>query len=240
MIRVDGRKPEELRSVIIEPEYVIYPEGSVLISIGNTVVLCNVSIEERVPHWFQEQDMPGGWITAEYGLLPRSTHTRTNRETHGLSGRSQEIRRLIGRSLRAAFNLSKLGERTFIVDCDVIQADGGTRTASITGGYVALRLALNKLIDVGNIKTDVFNSPIAAVSVGIVKGLPLLDLSYEEDSMADVDLNIVMNSQMEFIEIQGTAEGKSFSRDSLDQVLDLASIGIEELLMIQNQAYQNK
>ena len=222
----------------MKPDYVRYPEGSVLTSIGNTVVLCNVTIEEGVPRWFQDQEKAGGWITGEYGLLPRSTHTRTKRETRGLSGRTQEIRRMIGRSLRAGYNLDQLGEYTCIVDCDVLQADGGTRTAAITGGYTALRIAIQKYVKDGRIKQEVFKSPVAAVSVGLVNGYPLLDLCYEEDSKADVDFNIVMNADGDFIEIQGTAEGKTFTKDSLDCLLSLADRGITELLKTQKQVYQ--
>jgi ribonuclease PH len=232
-MRVDGRKNDELRPVTITTDYVIYPEGSALIQAGNTHVLCNVTVESMVPRWMQNQGVPGGWITAEYAMLPRSTQTRSRRETHGLGGRTQEIRRLIGRSLRAAVDLEKLGQRTCIVDCDVIQADGGTRTAAITGGYVALRLALQKLIDQGQIPADTIQESIAAVSVGMVNGRALLDLCYDEDSAAEVDVNIVMNGEGKYVEVQGTAEGALFSRPTLEELLDLASKGISELLEIQ-------
>jgi ribonuclease PH len=197
---------------------------------GKTRVLCNVSVEPGAPHWKEAQNIPGGWITAEYALLPRSTQERTPRETRGLRGRTQEIRRLIGRSLRAGVDLEKLGERTLIVDCDVIQADGGTRTAAITGGYLALRMALTSLVGAGELDPAVFKSPIAAVSVGIVEGQPLLDLCYAEDAAAQVDVNVVMNAAGEYIEVQGAAEGDPFSRASLDGLLDLAEQGIRELL----------
>jgi ribonuclease PH len=233
MARIDGRRADELRPVSITPNYVKYPEGSVLIAMGETRVLCNVSVQEGVPSWKQEQGYTGGWVTAEYGMLPRSTHTRTARETHGLGGRTQEIRRLIGRSLRAAVDLEKLGQRTFVVDCDVIQADGGTRTAAISGGYLALKIALQDLIDAGEVDPDVFLSPVAAVSVGIIAGEPMLDLCYREDATAEADLNVVMNASGDFIEVQGTAERASFSRDLLDKMLDLAAKGIQELLAIQ-------
>ncbi|MEE8356578.1 MAG: ribonuclease PH, partial [Anaerolineales bacterium] len=198
---------------------------------GKTRVLCNVSIEDQVPAWMEKNDHPGGWITAEYALLPRSTTTRVNRETRGLSGRTQEIKRLIGRSLRAGFDLSLLGNRTLIVDCDVLQADGGTRTAAITGGYAALRLALKTLVEAGAISPDVFSSPVAAISVGILSGAPVLDLNYIEDAQAEVDLNVVMNQEGDFIEIQGTAEGSTFSRDDLNSMLELAESGIQQLIL---------
>ena len=233
-MRIDKRRPDELRPVMMIPEFVIYPEGSVLISMGNTKVICNVTVEEDVPIWMKVSQRGGGWVTGEYAMLPRSTSTRTQRETRGLGGRTQEIKRLIGRSLRAAVNLEHLGSHTCIVDCDVLQADGGTRTAAVTGGYVALVLALRKLIQFGKISEDVFASPIAAVSVGVVEGVPLLDLCYEEDSDADVDVNVVMNGNNEFIEVQGTAEGATFPRRVLDELLDLAQKGISELLAYQH------
>jgi len=239
MNRADGRRPDEIRPVVLRPDYVKYPEGSVLIAMGDTKVLCNVTVESGVPRWIQEQGKVGGWVTGEYALLPRSTHTRTMRETRGLGGRTQEIRRLIGRSLRAAVDLEGLGAYTLIVDCDVIQADGGTRTAAITGGYVALRLALQKLVDAGTITEDIFLPPVAAISVGIVNGRPLLDLCYQEDSDAEVDVNVVMNAAGEFIEVQGTAEGVPFSRDRLDELLDLASAGIKHLIEVQKFVYNH-
>lgn len=230
MARYDGRSNKQIRPVEFTLNYVDYPEGSVLISIGKTRVLCNVSVEDQVPEWMKKNDLPGGWITAEYALLPRSTTTRVKRETQGLSGRTQEIKRLIGRSLRAGFDLSLLGNRTFIVDCDVLQADGGTRTASITGGYAALHLALKDLVEGGSISPEVFLSPMAAISVGILSGTPILDLNYAEDSQAEADLNVVMNQEGEFIEIQGTAEGSTFSRDTLDTMLEYAESGIQQLI----------
>ena len=233
MRRLDDRKPDEIRPVTIITDYVLYPEGSVLISMGNTKVLCNATIESGVPAWMKASGRSGGWITAEYSLLPRSTHTRTQRETRGLSGRTQEIRRLISRALRAGFDLEKLGEHTCIVDCDVIQADGGTRTAAITGGYTAVALALGKLIDSGCVSPAIFLNPIAAVSVGFVYGSPLLDLNYKEDSIAEVDLNLVMNRRNEYIEVQGTAEGSPYTRSALNTLLDLGTKGIRELFHIQ-------
>ncbi len=235
MERIDGRRYDQLRPVSMETDFIRYPEGSVLISTGKTKVLCNVSVEEGVPEWMERKDLGGGWVTAEYAMLPRSTHTRTPRERAGFGGRAQEIRRLVGRSLRASLNLDKLGYRTCIADCDVLQADGGTRTASITGGYVALALALQEYIREGEMSPEVFASPIAATSVGLIRGEPLLDLCYREDASADVDVNVVMNADLQFIEIQGTAEGDPFSRESLDGLLDLAIRGIEELFEIQRQ-----
>jgi len=211
-----------------------YPEGSVLIELGATRVVCNVTVEERVPAWLMGQDQ--GWVTAEYALLPRSTHVRTPRETMGLRGRTQEIRRFIGRSLRAAVNLEKLGQRTLIVDCDVIQADGGTRTASVTGGYVALAIALNKLIRGGLLPPDVLKTPVAAISVGVVNGQPVLDLCYDEDSIAEVDFNVVMTARGEYVEVQGTAEGQPFTRQVIHQLLNLAEKGIQQLFAVQKQA----
>lgn len=215
------------------PDYIVYPEGSVLIAAGETRLLCNVTVEERVPAWMRAQQVAGGWVTAEYALLPRSTHRRTPRETDGLRGRTQEIRRLIGRSLRAAVDLTRLGDRTCILDCDVIQADGGTRTAAVTGGYVALAIALRKLIHGGLLPPEVLKPAVAAVSVGVVGGQPVLDLCYEEDTIAQADFNVVMNARGEFIEVQGTAEGAPFARTTLEALLDLAQTGIGQLLVIQ-------
>ena len=237
-MRVDGRKPDELRKISITPDFVSYPEGSVLISTGETRVLCNVSIEDTVPKWMLAQGIPGGWITAEYAMLPRSTHTRTPRERTRLGGRTHEIRRIIGRSLRAAVDLKKLGPRTCIVDCDVLQADGGTRTAAITGGFVALAFALHNYISEGKISSRVINSEVAAVSVGIVDGLPMLDLCYSEDAAAEVDTNVVMTAAGEFVEVQGTGENATFSRHSLDEMLNLAYIGIGQLIEIQKQVIE--
>ena len=233
MSRNDGRAVNQLRPVSIMPDYVEFPEGSVLISVGKTRVLCNVSVENKVPSWMDQDGSTRGWITAEYALLPRSTSTRVQRETRGLSGRTQEIKRIIGRSLRSAFDLDLLGGRTMIVDCDVLQADGGTRTAAITGGYAALSIAIRKLVDQEEIPAEVFISPVAAISVGLIENKPVLDLDYSEDSRAEADLNIVMNLDGEYIEIQGTGEGATFSRDTLDELLDLAAKGIQDLFEIQ-------
>ena len=233
MPRFDGRSNDQLRPVSFQPDYVEYPEGSVLVSFGKTRVLCNVSIDEKVPAWLDDPGSNRGWITAEYALLPRSTTTRVKRETMGLSGRTQEIKRLIGRSLRAGFDLNLLGKRTLIVDCDVIQADGGTRTAAITGGYVALRLALGKLIHKKLLSPEVILSPVAAISVGLLSGEVLLDLNYQEDASAEADLNIVMNQAGDFIEVQGTGEGATFSRSDLDLMLKVAELGIQQLFSLQ-------
>lgn len=235
-MRADGRKADELRKIEILPGYIEYPEGSVLITVGKTKVLCNATIQEGVPRWMQLQGIPGGWVTAEYAMLPRSTVERTNREVSATGGRAQEIRRLIGRSLRAAVDMEKLGPRTCILDCDVLQADGGTRTAAISGAYVALAIALRRLPGKGNLDQKVLKSAIAATSVGIVNGLALLDLCYEEDSRAEVDVNVVMNDKGEFIEVQATGEDNTFPRSALDGLLDLAYKGIGELLALQKNA----
>ncbi len=233
-MRLDGRASDELRPVTFTLDYVVYPEGSVLIEMGATRVLCNVTVDDYVPRWRRESGL--GWLTAEYALLPRSTHDRTPRETRGLRGRTQEIRRLIGRALRVCLDLEKLGSRQLIVDCDVIQADGGTRTAAITGGYVAVALALRRLIGQGVIPPETLGIPVAAVSVGTVDGQAYLDLCYAEDAQADVDLNVVMTGEGKYVEVQGTAEGPPFDRPLLDHLLDLATAGIEQLLAWQQQA----
>jgi ribonuclease PH len=232
-MRQDDRTPEQLRPVSIELAPVKYPEGSALIKMGDTWVLCAATVEDGVPRW--RYGGGKGWLTAEYALLPRSTQERTRRR-HIEGGRAQEIRRLIGRSLRRAVDLERIGQRTVIVDCDVIQADGGTRTASITGGYVAVALAVQTLVEQGAISPDVLNPPIAAVSVGVVDGVPLLDLDYSEDSRADVDLNVVMDVDERFIEVQGTAEGEPFPRATLDRLLSLTVPGIRELIHRQREA----
>ncbi|MFL7809307.1 MAG: ribonuclease PH [Anaerolineae bacterium] len=233
-MRPDGRRPDELRPVKFTLDYVDYPEGSVLIELGSTRVLCNASVEEAVPAWMAGKGR--GWLTAEYALLPRSTHTRTPRETQGLRGRTQEIRRLIGRSLRAAVDLDLLGERTLVVDCDVLQADGGTRTAAVTGGYLAVALALRRLTERGAVSAATLKPPVAAISVGVVEGQERLDLCYAEDRDAEVDLNVVMTAGGELIEVQGTAEGEPFAREALDHMLDLAAQGILGLVQRQREA----
>jgi len=238
-MRPDGRQPDQLRPVTFTPGYTDYAEGSVLVTIGapgspgGTRVLCNASIEDKVPQWLAGKGQ--GWLTGEYSLLPRSTHTRTPRETTP-SGRTQEIRRLIGRSLRVCVDLTQLGQRTLTLDCDVIQADGGTRTAAVTGGYVATVLAVRELIDVGLVPPDVLVTSVAAVSVGIVDGEPHLDLCYAEDSQAEVDCNVVMTAEGRFVEVQGTAEREPFDRAALDRLLALAERGIRELMAAQQAA----
>ena len=228
LLRHNGRQHDQLRPITFIAHFIDYPEGSVLVKWGNTRVLCNLTIQPGVPSWLSGQGQ--GWMTAEYALLPRSTQTRTPRETHGLKGRTQEIRRLIGRSLRMAVDLTRIGERTLLLDCDVLQADGGTRVASVTGGYLALALGLTPLIKSGEIPPEALKPPIAGVSVGVVHGQPLLDLDYEEDSQADVDMNIVMTARGEFIEVQGTGESEPFSKDMLNQLLKLAEKGLQEIL----------
>ncbi len=234
MSRPDNRAFNELHPITFTPNFTMHAEGSVLVSTGNTRVLCTASIEESVPRW--KEAAGGGWLTAEYGMLPRSTNTRIDRKRAMNSGRTKEIQRLIGWSLRAAFDLDALGERTITVDCDVLQADGGTRTASITGGYVAVAMALQKLVDAGAVPPEVFRVPVAAVSVGVVNGEPMLDLCYVEDSAAEVDMNVVMTGDGQFIEVQGTAEGAPYSRQTLNVLLDLAEAGITELLAAQSAA----
>ena len=236
MVRSDGRVWDQLRAVRITPNFLDFAEGSALIETGLTKVICAVSVEERVPPFMRGQGR--GWVTAEYSMLPRSTLTRTMREsTQGrVGGRTQEIQRLIGRSLRAVTDMRALGERTFQVDCDVLQADGGTRTAAITGSYVALYMALHKLVQAGVYPTVPLKAAVAATSVGIVDGQALLDLYYQEDSKAEVDFNVVMTSEGEFVEVQGTAEGRPFSREVMDGLLDLARKGIDELFLAQQEA----
>ncbi|MAE10850.1 MAG: ribonuclease PH [Dehalococcoidales bacterium] len=233
MKRADGRAWDELRPVRITPGFQSFAEGSALIEVGKTHVLCSVTVEERVPHFVRE--MGGGWITAEYSMLPRATVTRNTRDsTLGrVSGRNQEIQRLIGRSLRAVADLRALGERTFTVDCDVLQADGGTRTAAITGSYVALHLAMQSMAAMGILSSIPLKSAVAATSAGIVHDYRLLDLCYDEDSNAGVDFNVVMTSRGDFVELQGTAEGKPFNKETVDSLLSMAGKGIGELFKIQ-------
>ncbi|MGC9357837.1 MAG: ribonuclease PH [Anaerolineae bacterium] len=226
-MRVDGRAPDELRPVEIELAPIAYPEGSALIRMGQTWVLCAVTAQHGVPRW--RQGTGEGWLTAEYALLPRSTRQRTPRR-HIEGGRAQEIRRLIGRSLRRAVDLTLLGERTLFVDCDVLQADGGTRTASITGGYVAVAQAIHYLVEEGKVPAETLLPPVAAISAGVVDDKSLLDLNYHEDSRAQVDLNVVMDAKGRFIEVQGTAEGDPIPRDILDALLSLSAPGVETLI----------
>jgi ribonuclease PH len=234
-MRSDSRAVDELRPTVIETGALAYAEGSALITMGETRVLCAASVEERVP--FHRKGSGRGWVTAEYAMLPRSTQTRRERDGRKghLDGRVQEIQRLIGRSLRAAVDFHALGERTIVVDCDVLQADGGTRTASVTGGYVALHLAVAKLLEAGLVKKSPLRWPVAAVSVGIVRGEPLLDLCYIEDAGADTDLNCVGTEDGRFIEIQGTAEQEPFTREEMDRLLTLASGGLTSLFALQRE-----
>ncbi len=234
-VRIDGRSPLDLRPVRITSSFTKYAEGSVLVEMGETRVLCNATVEDRVPNFLKGKGV--GWVTAEYAMLPRATEVRTQREVrNGPSGRTQEIQRLIGRSLRSVVDMAVMGERTVTVDCDVIQADGGTRTASITGGYVALALALSKCMEIGKINKPMLRDFIAAVSVGIVGEQVLLDLNYSEDSAAEVDMNIVRAGDGRFVEIQGTAETEAFDRRQMDQMLDAAEIGVNHLIAIQQAA----
>lgn len=228
-IRPSGRANDELRALSFQRGYTVHAEGSVLVGFGATRVLCTASVEETVPGFLRNKGQ--GWVTAEYGMLPRATHTRSGREAARgkQSGRTQEIQRLIGRALRAVVDMKALGERTITIDCDVLQADGGTRTAAITGGYVALADAIDTLLKKRAINTNPLHGQVAAISVGIYRGTPVLDLDYLEDSNAETDMNVVMNSGGGFVEVQGTAEGHAFRRDELDQLLNLASKGIAEL-----------
>lgn len=234
-MRPDGRRNNELRPVKITPGYIDYPEGSVLIESGKTRVLCAVSVQAGVPRWLDGQNQ--GWVTAEYAMLPRATHTRTPRQTTP-NARSQEIRRLIGRSLRTAVDLNLIGEHTITIDCDVIQADGGTRTAAITGAYVALAIAVRKMIAEKTASPRALKTAVAATSVGVVNGEEMLDLCYEEDSHAEVDFNIVMTAEDKFVEVQGTAEGEPFAREAMDRLVDLGRRGISDLFKIQSAALQ--
>ncbi|NBX20430.1 MAG: ribonuclease PH [Betaproteobacteria bacterium] len=235
-VRQGARAADALRPVRITRHYTMHAEGSVLIEFGNTKVLCTASVEEKVPP--HKRGSGEGWVTAEYGMLPRATHSRSDREAARgkQTGRTQEIQRLIGRSLRAVFDLKKLGERTIQLDCDVIQADGGTRTAAITGAFVAAQDAVNGLLAAGKITETPITAAVAAISVGIVEGTPLLDLEYSEDSACDTDMNVVMTGAGHFVEVQGTAEGVAFTRAEMDQLLTLAEKGVSELMLLQQQA----
>jgi ribonuclease PH len=234
--RADGRQPDQLRPVLITRNFLAHPEGSVLVECGATKVICTASVDDKVPPFLKGQG--AGWVTAEYAMLPRSTTTRTPRETRGPSGRSQEIQRLVGRALRAVFERKKLGERTIWVDCDVIQADGGTRTTSITGAFVAVADALHRIPGVD--PTAVIRDCVAAISVGIVGGEPVLDLNYAEDSAADVDMNVVMTGAGAFVEVQGTAEQGTFGKSALDSLLALAEGGIRRLVALQRRALEKR
>lgn len=235
-MRPSGREASELRELRFVTDYTIHAEGSVLAEFGNTRVLCTASVEERVPPWLRNTGR--GWVTGEYGMLPRATHTRSGREAARgkQGGRTLEIQRLIGRSLRAVTDLDALGERCITLDCDVIQADGGTRTASISGGYVALALAMQRLTSSGVLKKNPLHGQVAAVSVGIYRGVPVLDLDYDEDAEAETDMNIVMNDAGRFIEVQGTAEGHAFTDEEFSSMLELARQGVAQILEAQNAA----
>lgn len=235
-MRPSGRAADEMRKLQFIADFTHHAEGSVLAEFGETRVLCTASIEERVPPWLRGKG--GGWVTGEYGMLPRATHTRSAREAARgkQSGRTQEIQRLIGRSLRAAVDLEALGERTVTLDCDVLQADGGTRTAAISGAFVALSIALSRLQKKGTLKRNPLHGQVAAVSVGIFAGTPVLDLDYAEDSQAETDMNVVMNDAGRFIEVQGTAEGHAFTRDEFDSLLNLATSGVATILDEQRKA----
>ena len=235
--RYDSRTPDQMRPVTIIPGFLRNPAGSAMIECGGTRILCAASISEDIPGWMKAQKVPGGWITGEYQMLPGSTNTRSKRENKsGPGGRSQEIQRLIGRSLRAAVDLEALGQRMIYIDCDVLDADGGTRCAGITGSMVALRLAINSLLKSGALTVDPIKYNVAAVSVGIVKGQPLLDLCYEEDCGAEVDMNVVMAETGQLIEVQATAEHAPFSRKEMDQMLNLADKGLKEIFCLQQKA----
>ena len=238
--RADGRLADQLRSISFRNHIAPYASGSTLIEWGNTRVICGVTVEESVPRWMKEQNVTGGWITAEYSMLPYSTLQRKHRDISKgkIDGRSQEIQRLIGRAMRAALNLDKVGPRTIWIDCDVLQADGGTRTAAITGGFVALALAIEKLMTDGKLAENPIANAVAAVSVGVVGGQPLLDLCYTEDAAASVDMNLIMNSKGEFIELQGTGEEATFTQLELNQLLSLGKAGIQQLLDLQSRALQ--
>lgn len=238
-MRPSGRAPDELRSVQFITNYTKHAAGSVLAEFGDTRVLCTASVENRVPPWLRGGG--AGWVTGEYGMLPGSTNTRSGREAARgkQSGRTQEIQRLIGRSLRAATDLKALGERTVTLDCDVLQADGGTRTAAISGSYVALMIAMNRMCASGALKSNPLHGQIAAISVGIYRGTPVLDLDYAEDSQAETDMNVVMNDAGRYVEVQGTAEGHAFDRDEFDSLLGLAAKGVDEILQVQVTAIES-
>ena len=239
-MRIDGRKDDQIRKVKITKNYINAADGSALIEMGKTRIICNATIEDKVPPFLRGKGQ--GWITAEYAMLPRATQERTPRESSRgkVGGRTHEIQRLIGRSVRAVVDLEMLGERTIWLDCDVIEADGGTRTASITGAYVALSLAVKRAVRMGSIHEDPIKDHLAAVSVGIVGGIPLLDLAYEEDFKADVDMNIVMTGSGRFVEVQGTAEGEPFTKTHMGKLLSLAQTGVQELIEIQKKTLEKK
>jgi len=233
-MRPSGRAPDQMRAISFTPNFTMHAEGSVLVAFGNTKVICTASVEERQPRWLRDEQQ--GWVTAEYGMLPRSTHSRMGREAArgGQGGRTMEIQRLIGRALRASVDLKRLGPRTITLDCDVIQADGGTRTAAISGAFVALSQALRKMRTAGALEDDVIVGNVASVSVGIYDGTPVVDLDYAEDSSAETDMNVVMDSKGRFIEVQGTAEGAPFTESEMTSMLALARAGITQIIDAQN------
>jgi len=237
-MREDGIVLNELREIKITPNYIIHPEGSCLIEFGNTKVICTATIQDGVPPFLRNSGK--GWLTAEYSMLPRATETRNQRESAKgkLTGRTMEIQRLIGRALRTAVNLDAMGEKTIMLDCDVIQADGGTRTASITGAYVALAIGIKRLLKDGKLKTDILKENVGAISVGMLEGRATLDLKYTEDSTAEVDMNVVMNKKMELIEVQGTGEEATFTRGELNAMLDFAEKGLKEIFVLQDKAIE--
>ncbi len=238
-MRIDQRRNDQLRPLEIKKDFTRYAEGSVLFCAGNTWVLCNASVEEKVPPFLK--DTGKGWVTAEYNMLPRATATRNSRDISKLklNGRSAEIQRLIGRALRGAVNLELLGERTITIDCDVLQADGGTRTASISGGFIALKMAINSLLEKGVLEIDPIHHAVAAISVGIVNDEPMLDLCYSEDSTAMADVNVIMTDAGGFVEIQGTGEGRDFNREELNELLALAEKGCKEIFEAQKQCWES-
>ncbi|MGN1367026.1 MAG: ribonuclease PH [Victivallis vadensis] len=240
MARIDGRAPDELRKIVITPDYLSHPLASVLIRNGGTRVVCAVSIDAKVPAWMKNRKVPGGWITCEYGMLPASTHDRMKRESSAgkQGGRTVEIQRLIGRSLRMSADLLKLGENTAYLDCDVIDADGGTRCSGITGGATALAIACRRGVAKGIFPENPFKESVAAISVGVIGGVPMLDLCYEEDSNAEVDMNVVMTESGKLVEVQGTAEGEPFSRARLNELIDLAEHGLKQVFAMQREAVE--
>ena len=240
MARIDGRAPDELRKIVITPDYLSHPLASVLIRNGGTRVVCAVSIDAKVPAWMKNRKVPGGWITCEYGMLPASTHDRMKRESSAgkQGGRTVEIQRLIGRSLRMSADLLKLGENTAYLDCDVIDADGGTRCAGITGAATALAIACRRGVAKGIFPENPFKESVAAISVGVIGGVPMLDLCYEEDSNAEVDMNVVMTDSGKLVEVQGTAEGEPFSRARLNELIDLAEHGLKQVFAMQREAVE--
>ena len=240
MARIDGRAPDELRKIVITPDYLSHPLASVLIRNGGTRVVCAVSIDAKVPAWMKNRKVPGGWITCEYGMLPASTHDRMKRESSAgkQGGRTVEIQRLIGRSLRMSADLLKLGENTAYLDCDVIDADGGTRCAGITGAATALAIAGRRGVAKGMFPENPFKESVAAISVGVIGGVPMLDLCYEEDSNAEVDMNVVMTESGKLVEVQGTAEGEPFSRARLNELIDLAEHGLKQVFAMQREAVE--